>query len=74
MARPARAIRGDDSFRVLSDLSVFPTEVAFSERHENKAAALQRECQLERWTRDKKEALVSGDLDRLRRVRRSGRD
>jgi putative endonuclease len=34
--------------------------------------ARQREAQLKRWSRQKKEALVRGDIDRLRKLSQSG--
>jgi putative endonuclease len=43
-----------------------PVILAYSERHSSRDAALQRERQLKRWTRAKKEALIAGDLPRLK--------
>ena len=40
--------------------------LAYVERHDAKVAAIRRERQLKGWTREKKEALVRGDLIRLR--------
>ena len=43
-----------------------PVTLAYVERHDAKVAAIRRERQLKGWTREKKEALVRGDLIRLR--------
>ena len=43
-----------------------PVRLVYSEMHETRADALQRERQIKRWTRRKKEALVIGDLTRLK--------
>jgi len=43
-----------------------PVKIAYVENHETKSAAIRRERQLKGWTRKKKEALIRGDLDRLR--------
>jgi predicted GIY-YIG superfamily endonuclease len=43
-----------------------PVEMAYSEALSSIEAALQREAQLKRWTREKKEALIAGDTERLR--------
>ena len=45
-----------------------PVSLAYSERHSTRLAALQRERQLKRWTRAKKEALIAGDLTLLKRL------
>jgi tRNA/rRNA methyltransferase len=43
-----------------------PVEMAYSEALSSIDAALQREAQLKRWTREKKEALIAGDTESLR--------
>jgi putative endonuclease len=43
-----------------------PTVLVYSESHDSELGALRRERQLKRWTRNKKEALIRGDLDLLR--------
>ena len=45
-----------------------PVSLVFSEAHKTSHAASQRERQLKRWTRAKKEALIAGDLPRLKRL------
>jgi putative endonuclease len=42
-----------------------PVTLAYTETHETRLEAVRRERQLKRWTREKKEALIRGDLDRL---------
>jgi len=41
-----------------------------SECLSNKAAAVQRERQIKRWSRAKKEALIAGDKNQLRELSR----
>ncbi len=43
-----------------------PVKLAYSEPHETLEDAVQRERQIKGWTRAKKEALIAGDLDRLK--------
>lgn len=43
-----------------------PVLLAYSETHTTHDAALKRERQLKRWTRAKKEALIAGDVARLK--------
>jgi predicted GIY-YIG superfamily endonuclease len=43
-----------------------PVTLAYTEVFEDRAAALSRERQIKRWTRAKKEALISGDKELLR--------
>jgi putative endonuclease len=50
-----------------------PVRLAYAEAHETETSAVQRERQIKGWTRAKKEALIRGDLDRLRRLSRRGR-
>ena len=47
-----------------------PQTVVYSERHPTFSSARHRECQLKRWSRAKKEALIAGDLLELRRLSR----
>jgi predicted GIY-YIG superfamily endonuclease len=42
-----------------------PVELAYSQELPSMEAALQREAQLKRWTRAKKEALIAADKSRL---------
>ncbi len=48
-----------------------PRCVAYVEEFETYSHAFQREQQVKRWSRAKKEALISGDLDLLQRLSRS---
>jgi predicted GIY-YIG superfamily endonuclease len=43
-----------------------PIQLVYSETHPTRLDACRRERQLKRWTRKKKEALIQGDLARLR--------
>ena len=43
-----------------------PLKLAYSEKHENMEAARRRELQIKRWTRKKKEALISGNMENLK--------
>jgi len=45
-----------------------PVVLAYSERFPSRDDALKRERQLKGWTRAKKEALIAGDPERLRRL------
>ena len=45
-----------------------PLTLVYAEEHVSEAAAIKRERQLKRWTRAKKEALVSGDFPLLKRL------
>jgi predicted GIY-YIG superfamily endonuclease len=47
-----------------------PVELAWSAELPGRAEALERELQLKRWTRAKKEALIRGDWRRLSRLSR----
>jgi predicted GIY-YIG superfamily endonuclease len=44
-----------------------PVQLAYVERHPSRAICLTRERQLKRWTRQKKEALIAGDIGLLKR-------
>ena len=48
-----------------------PFSLAYSEKLECFSKARQREAQVKRWTKAKKEALVAGDLDKLRALSKS---
>ena len=45
-----------------------PVTLEYTERHETRDAAIQRERQLKHWSRAKKQALIKGDFARLRRL------
>lgn len=45
-----------------------PLTLVFVSEHETRLEALERERQIKRWTRAKKEALIAGDWDRLRQL------
>lgn len=47
----------------------FPSfEVVYSETYKSRLEAMRREYQLKNWTRTKKEALVKGDLELLKKL------
>lgn len=48
-----------------------PTSILYSEDFATELQAIHRERQLKRWTRAKKEALIAGDMERLRILSRS---
>ncbi len=43
-------------------------ELAYQERYDSRAEAMRREEQLKRWTRAKKEALIAGDKELLKKL------
>ena len=45
-----------------------PIKMVLSESFDSFAAARKRESQIKKWSRAKKEALISGDLAKLRRL------
>lgn len=49
-----------------------PVELVYTERFRARWQAEHRELQLKTWSRQKKEALINGDLDRLRTLSKSG--
>ncbi|MBW1846505.1 MAG: GIY-YIG nuclease family protein [Deltaproteobacteria bacterium] len=48
-----------------------PTELTYSEEYETFVEARHREAQIKRWSRKKKEALVSNDFEKLRLLAKS---
>jgi putative endonuclease len=48
-----------------------PVSLVYSEKFETFSEARRREAQIKRWSRAKKEALVSGDVTRLRELSES---
>ena len=51
-----------------------PLQLRLSEQHITFRDARKREDQIKRWTRAKKEALVSGDIETLRKLAKSRED
>jgi len=47
-----------------------PALVAYSEAFDTQAEAINRERQLKRWSAEKKEALIAGDLSTLKQLSR----
>lgn len=50
-----------------------PVRVIYSEMHGSSQRAISRERQLKRWSAEKKEALIAGDLGTLKRLSRCRR-
>ncbi len=48
-----------------------PVQLVYSETFPSRAQAMTRESQLKKWSRAKKEALISGDGETLRRLSQS---
>ena len=48
-----------------------PVILVYSEKWESKITAIRRERQIKKWSRSKKEALVSGDRERLKKLSKS---
>jgi len=48
-----------------------PVELIYEEQHDTKSKALKREKQLKGWSRTKKEALINGELELLRKLSKS---
>ena len=48
-----------------------PVALVYSEKYETLAEARRRENQIKRWSRTKKEALISGDINRLKGLSKS---
>ncbi len=47
-----------------------PVKLVFSEEFQSRAEALERERQVKGWSRKKKEALIRGDWDEIKRLAR----
>jgi predicted GIY-YIG superfamily endonuclease len=45
-------------------------QLVYSEAFESETAAVSRERQLKRWSHEKKAALIAGNLERLKRLRK----
>jgi putative endonuclease len=50
-----------------------PVSIVYSENHNDFREARKREAQIKRWSRAKKEALIAGDLEKLRSLSKSRR-
>jgi putative endonuclease len=58
-------LRGDGSSHTKRHL---PEKIVYVETFESEAEAIKRERQIKKWSRAKKEALISGDMARLREL------
>jgi putative endonuclease len=63
-----RELKHNDGHGAKYTASRRPVKVVYSEAHESRSAAQRREYQIKGWSRAKKEALVAGDLSRLRHL------
>ena len=68
---PARVQRHQDGTGVAWTAARRPVSLVFEEEHPSEAAAVARERQIKRWSRQKKEALISGRLTVLKTLSRS---
>jgi putative endonuclease len=48
--------------------SRLPVQTVYTEPVDSKSAAMRRETQIKRWTKAKKEALIAGNRQKLRRL------
>jgi putative endonuclease len=48
-----------------------PVQLVYQEQYEMKSEALKRERQIKGWSRAKKEALINGNIDLLRKLSKS---
>jgi len=51
--------------------SRLPVVLLYSEAHASRTEAMQRECQLKKWSRAKKESLIKGCLNELKDLSKS---
>jgi len=66
----ARVQRHQDGTGAVWTAARRPVSLVFEEEHPSESAAVARESQIKRWSRQKKEALVSGELTTLRTLSR----
>lgn len=45
-----------------------PVELVYQESHSDQTSAVRRESQIKKWSRAKKEARISGDIELLKRL------
>jgi len=65
VARAARQNTNKGSYHVRQHGTI---KILWTEEHADLVSARRREIQLKGWTRKKKQALISGDLDLLKRL------
>lgn len=53
--------------------SRLPVRLVYQEVHQARSEAVRRERQIKKWSRAKKEALISGDMERLKRLSKKKR-
>ena len=62
----ARFLRHRNSEGAQHTATYPPESILYQEQFDSEAEAIRRENQLKRWTRAKKEALITGNTERLR--------
>jgi predicted GIY-YIG superfamily endonuclease len=67
---PARVQRHQDGRGAAWTAARRPVALVFEEQHPSEAAAVTRERQIKKWSRQKKEALISGELANLKTLSR----
>ena len=67
----ARIDRHNDGRGCVYTASRLPVTLVYAEQFATRIEAVKRERQLKRWTREKKEALIAGDLRKLKRLSQS---
>jgi predicted GIY-YIG superfamily endonuclease len=67
---PARVQRHQDGTGAVWTAARRPVSLVFQEEHPAEAAAVARERQIKRWSRQKKDALISGSLTSLKKLSR----
>jgi predicted GIY-YIG superfamily endonuclease len=67
---PGRLQRHQDGGGAAWTAARCPVSLVFEEQHPSEAAAVTRERQIKRWSRAKKEALISGELADLKTLSR----
>lgn len=65
---PSRIAKHNDGSAAMHTARRRPVRLVYSEQYANRAECLMRERQLKGWTRSKKEALIAGDKERLKRL------
>jgi predicted GIY-YIG superfamily endonuclease len=65
---PARLQRHQEGGAPMWTAARCPVDLVFVEDHDDLRSAVARERQLKRWTRVKKEALIAGDVGRLKQL------
>lgn len=65
---PRRRLADHNQSKCISTKKFKPWRIVHLERYQDDNAAFQREQQLKKWSRGKKEALIAGDRDLLKQL------